>query len=331
MDHISLLVIVVIITALAFDFTNGFHDTANAMATSIATGALRPKVAVLISAVLNLVGAFLSTKVAATISSGIVNDQLATPAIIFAGLVGAILWNLVTWLFGLPSSSSHALFGGLIGAMWVGAGVNGIHFDQVISKVLLPAIASPLVAGIAAMIATYLAYRITHRSRQDRITSGFRHGQTISASLVSLAHGTNDAQKTMGIIAGVLYTSGYLAKFTIPFWVVLICHAAIALGTMAGGWRIVKTMGQKITKLRPVGGFCAETAGAVTLLGTAMAGIPVSTTHTITGAIMGVGATRRLSSVRWGVANRIIWAWVLTIPLSALISALSYYFLELLV
>src|SRR5436305_6553458 len=210
MAHLSLLVIVVIITALAFDFTNGFHDTANAMATSIATGALRPKVAVLISGVLNLAGAFLSTKVAHTISSGIVNDKLVTPAIIFAGLVGAILWNLATWLIGLPSSSSHALFGGLIGAVWVGAGIQGVHFDQVISKILLPAVASPIIAGIAAMIATYLAYRISRRAREGPVTSGFRHGQTISASLVPLAHGTNDAQKTMGVITLTLISTGAL-------------------------------------------------------------------------------------------------------------------------
>ncbi len=304
MAHISLLVIVVIITALAFDFTNGFHDTANAMATSIATGALRPKVAVLISGVLNLAGAFLSTKVAQTISSGIVNDRLATPAIIFAGLVGAILWNLVTWLLGLPSSSSHALFGGLIGAMWVGAGVNGVHFDQVISKILLPAVVSPLVAGIAAMLATFLAYRITHRAQQGPVTSSFRHGQTISASLVSLAHGTNDAQKTMGVITLTLITTGALAAGSSPpYWVIASAGIAIGLGTYIGGWRIIRTMGNRLTDIAPPQGFAAEASSTAVILSSANLGFALSTTHVVAGSVLGSGLGRRLGQVTaWAVA-----------------------------
>ena len=324
MAHISVLVIVVIITALAFDFTNGFHDTANAMATSIATGALRPKVAVLISGVLNLVGAFLSTKVAQTISSGIVNDRLATPAIIFAGLVGAILWNLVTWLLGLPSSSSHALFGGLIGAVWVGAGINGIHFNQVISKILLPAIASPLVAGVAAMIATYLAYRITHRARQDRVTSGFRHGQTISASLVSLAHGTNDAQKTMGVITLTLISAGTLAAGSAPpFWVIGAAGLAIGLGTYIGGWRIIRTMGNRLTDIAPAQGFAAESSSTAVILSSANLGFALSTTHVVAGSVLGSGLGRRLAQVRWSVAGQMAIAWILTLPAAAAVGAVA--------
>jgi PiT family inorganic phosphate transporter len=318
MAHISVLVIVVIITALAFDFTNGFHDTANAMATSIATGALRPKVAVLISGVLNLAGAFLSTRVAQTISSGIVNDRLATPTIIFAALVGAILWNLVTWLFGLPSSSSHALFGGLIGAMWVGAGVNGIHFDEVISKILLPAIASPLVAGIAAMIATYLAYRITHRANAGPVTSGFRHGQTVSASLVSLAHGTNDAQKTMGVITLTLISAGALAAGSSPpYWVIAVAGLAIGLGTYLGGWRIIRTMGNRITDIAPPQGFAAESSSTAVILSSANLGFALSTTHVVAGSVLGSGLGRRLVQVHWSVAGQMAIAWLLTLPAAA--------------
>src|SRR3569833_1018652 len=244
MSHWSFLVVVVVITALAFDFTNGFHDTANAMATSVATGALPPKVAVGISVALNLLGAFLATEVAKTISGGIVDDGLVTPWMIFAGLVGAIVWNLLTWLIGLPSSSSHALFGGLIGAVWVGAGVKGVHFTEVTEKILIPAFASPVIAGVVAMVATYIAYVITRRGRGREVTRGFRIGQVASASLVSLAHGTNDAQKTMGVITLTLISAGILSHGAgPPWWVVLMAGAAIALGTYAGGWRIIRTMG----------------------------------------------------------------------------------------
>ncbi len=324
MVHFSLLVGLVIITALAFDFTNGFHDTANAMATSIATGALRPKVAVLICGVLNLAGAFLSTKVAQTISSGIVDDKLATPAIIFAGLVGAILWNLGTWLLGLPSSSSHALFGGLIGAVWVGAGVNGVHFDQVISKILLPAVASPIIAGFAAMIATYLAYRISRRAKEGPVTSGFRHGQTISASLVSLAHGTNDAQKTMGVITLTLDSSGALAAGSSPpYWVIASAGLAIAVGTYFGGWRIIRTMGNGLTDIAAPQGFAAETSSTAVILSSANLGFALSTTHVVAGSVLGTGLGRRLAEVRWSVAGQMALAWLLTLPAAAAVGAVA--------
>jgi PiT family inorganic phosphate transporter len=324
MAHISLLVFVVIITALAFDFTNGFHDTANAMATSIATGALRPKVAVLICGVLNLAGAFLSTKVAQTISSGIVDDKLATPAIIFAGLIGAIVWNLGTWLLGLPSSSSHALFGGLIGAVWVGAGVNGVHFDQVISKILLPAVASPVIAGIAALIATYLAYQINRRTREGPVTSGFRHGQTISASLVSLAHGTNDAQKTMGVITLTLISAGALASgSTPPYWVIAAAGLAIALGTYSGGWRIIRTMGNRLTDIAAPQGFAAEASSTAVILSSANLGFALSTTHVVAGSVLGSGLGRRLAQVRWSVAGQMALAWLLTLPAAGAVGAIA--------
>jgi PiT family inorganic phosphate transporter len=324
MGHISVLVIVVIITALVFDFTNGFHDTANAMATSIATGALRPKVAVLICGVLNLAGAFLSVKVAQTISSGIVNDKVATPAIIFAGLIGAIVWNLGTWLLGLPSSSSHALFGGLIGAVWVGAGVNGVHFDQVISKILLPAVASPVIAGIAALIATYLAYRINRQTREGPVTRGFRHGQTISASLVSLAHGTNDAQKTMGVITLTLISAGALASgATPPYWVVAAAGLAIGLGTYSGGWRIIRTMGNRLTDIAAPQGFAAEASSTAVILSSANLGFALSTTHVVAGSVLGSGLGRRLAQVRWSVAGQMALAWLLTLPAAAAVGAVA--------
>jgi inorganic phosphate transporter, PiT family len=324
MAHFSLLVLVVITTALAFDFTNGFHDTANAMATSIATGALRPKVAVLISGVLNLAGAFLSTKVATTISSGIVNDRLATPSIIFAGLVGAILWNLATWLLGLPSSSSHALFGGLIGAVWIGAGINGVHFDQVVSKILLPAASSPIIAGIAAMIATYLAYRITRRAQDRPVTRGFRHGQTISASLVSLAHGTNDAQKTMGVITLTLISTGALAAGSAPpYWVIASAGLAIGLGTYFGGWRIIRTMGNRLTDIAPPQGFAAEASSTAVILSSANLGFALSTTQVVAGSVLGTGLGRHLAKVRWSVAGQMALAWLLTLPAAAAIGAVA--------
>jgi PiT family inorganic phosphate transporter len=324
MEHITFLVVVVIITALAFDFTNGFHDTANAMATSIATGALRPKVAVAISGVLNIVGAFLSVEVAKTISGGIVNDAVVTPAMIFAGLVGAILWNLLTWLLGLPSSSSHALFGGLIGAVWVGAGVNGVHFDTVVEKILIPAVASPLIAGFVAMSATYLAYMITSRRKHDSVTRGFRIGQIASASLVSLAHGTNDAQKTMGVITLTLITTGALAAGSgPPVWVIGSAGLAIGLGTYLGGWRIIRTLGKGLTEIESPQGFAAETSAATVILASSHLGFALSTTHVASGAILGAGVGRRLAKVRWSVAGRMALAWLLTLPSAAAVGAIA--------
>ncbi|MEU6218554.1 inorganic phosphate transporter [Streptomyces sp. NPDC047022] len=324
MDHITFLVAVVIVTALAFDFTNGFHDTANAMATSIATGALKPKAAVLISGVLNIVGAFLSTEVAKTISGGIVSDSLVTPGMIFAGLVGAVLWNLLTWLLGLPSSSSHALFGGLIGAVWVGAGSKGVHFDKVVEKVLVPAVASPVVAGLAALVATYLAYRITARARKESVTRGFRAGQIASASLVSLAHGTNDAQKTMGVITLTLISAGALGHDAgPPVWVIASAGLAIGLGTYLGGWRIIRTMGKGLTDIESPQGFAAEAASTTVILTSAHLGFALSTTQVCSGGILGAGLGRRLAEVRWGTAGRMVIAWLITLPAAALVGGVS--------
>ncbi|MGV9245027.1 anion permease [Streptomyces sp. NPDC003710] len=324
MDHITFLVAVVIVTALAFDFTNGFHDTANAMATSIATGALRPKTAVLISGALNIAGAFPSTEVARTISGGIVDDTLVTPGMIFAGLVGAILWNLLTWLLGLPSSSSHALFGGLIGAVWVGAGSHGVHFDKVVEKVLIPAFASPVVAGLAALLATYLAYRITARARKESVTKGFRLGQIASASLVSLAHGTNDAQKTMGVITLTLISARALGHDAgPPAWVIASAGLAIGVGTYLGGWRIIRTMGKGLTDIQSPQGFAAEAASTTVILTSAHLGFALSTTQVCSGGILGAGLGRRLAEVRWGTAGRMVIAWLVTLPAAALVGGVS--------
>ncbi|MFJ2635066.1 anion permease [Streptomyces sp. NPDC087422] len=324
MDHITFLVALVIVTALAFDFTNGFHDTANAMATSIATGALRPKVAVLLSGALNLAGAFLSTEVAKTISGGIVDDALVTPGMIFAGLVGAILWNLMTWLLGLPSSSSHALFGGLIGAVWVGAGRHGVHFGKVVEKILIPAVASPVVAGLAALAATYLAYRLTGRARKDTVSKGFRIGQIASASLVSLAHGTNDAQKTMGVITLALISCGALGHDAgPPVWVILAAGLAIALGTYLGGWRIIRTMGKGLVDIESPQGFAAESASTAVILSSANLGFALSTTQVCSGGILGAGMGRRLAEVRWGTAGRMALAWLVTLPSAAAVGAVA--------
>ncbi len=318
------LVIIVILIALIFDFINGFHDAANSIATVVSTRVLTPRLAVIWAAFFNFVAAFgFGTHVAKTMGKGMIHLEAVNEYVILSGLVGAIVWDLITWYFGLPTSSSHALIGGYAGAAVARAGFSAIIPSGWV-KTLIFIVLSPILGGLLGfflMIGVLWLFRWSTPSLVDKY---FGKLQLVSAGLYSLGHGTNDAQKTMGIIAGLLYTTGYLKTFMIPVWVILICHAAIALGTMSGGWRIVKTMGQRITKLKPVGGFCAETAGAITLLGTAFAGIPVSTTHTITGAIMGVGATRRLSAVRWGVANTILWAWVLTIPLSALIAAITY-------
>ncbi|HXR45220.1 MAG TPA: inorganic phosphate transporter, partial [Pseudolysinimonas sp.] len=288
MDPTIVTVILVIVVALIFDFTNGFHDTANAMATSVATGALRPRVAVLISAVLNLVGAFLSTEVAKTVYSGIINSGSGgvdiTPVMIFAGLVGAILWNLLTWYLGLPSSSTHALFGGLIGAAVIGVGFNAVNWSGLVAKVVLPALFSPFVAGLIALVATYAAYRITKQAKARGADGGFKRAQTVSASLVSLAHGTNDAQKTMGVITLALIAGHVLdAKAGVPWWVILGCGLAIALGTYTGGWRIIRTVGKRITDIEPAQGFAAESSSAATILASSALGFPLSTTQVTSG------------------------------------------------
>jgi PiT family inorganic phosphate transporter len=330
MEHITFLVAVVIVTALAFDFTNGFHDTANAMATSIATGALRPKIAVAISAVLNFAGAFLSVKVAGTISGGIVNEKAGLhPEIIFAALAGAILWNLLTWLRGLPSSSSHALYGGLIGATVVGAGLHAVNFSTVVSKILIPAVASPIVAGLAAWGATKVAYLITRRAGEETTTKTFRRGQTISSSLVSLAHGTNDAQKTMGIITLTLVSAGALHKHSLPpTWVIAAAGLAIALGTYMGGWRIIRSMGKGLTEVRPPQGFAAETATTAVILTSTHMGYGLSTTQVVSGGIMGAGLGGPERKVHWAMARRMVYTWGLTLPAAAVVSGAAAYVAE---
>ncbi|MGC0370598.1 anion permease [Microbacterium sp. SLBN-111] len=322
-------VLLVVALSLFFDFTNGFHDTANAMATSVATGALKPKVAVLISAVLNLVGAFLSTAVAKTVSEGILaQDSRGLPDItvpmIFAGLMGAVLWNLLTWWLGLPSSSTHALFGGLIGAAVIGAGFGAVEWGGVVSKIVLPALLSPFIAGSVALVATYLVYRVTRMATVAGSTTAFRHGQTVSASLVSLAHGTNDAQKTMGVITLTLIVAGYQEAGTAPqFWVILGAGLAIALGTYLGGWRIMRTVGKRITDVKPPQGFAAETSAASTILISSTLGFPLSTTQVTSGAVVGSGLGKRLASVHWNVVARIAFAWIVTLPAAALVGGLA--------
>jgi PiT family inorganic phosphate transporter len=321
MDASLIVVAVVVVTALVFDFTNGFHDTANAMATSIATGAFRPRTAVTIAACLNLTGAFLSVQVANTISGGLVDETLIDPVVIFAGLVGAILWNLVTWFLGLPSSSSHALFGGLIGATWVAGGTDAINFNAVLNKIVLPAALSPVVAALIAVAATYLAFRVTARADQQTAEHGFKVAQRVSASMVALAHGTNDAQKTMGVITLALITAGTLAPGSPPpSWVVLAAGLAIGLGTYMGGWRIIRTLGRRMSDIRTVQGFTAETTSTAVILASTHLGLPLSTTQVCTGSILGAGAGRRLASVHWGVAGRIVLAWTFTLPAAAVIA-----------
>jgi len=324
-----LFVIFVILVALVFDFINGFHDSANSISTIVSTRVLSPRNAVIWAAFFNFIAAFLfGVSVAKTIGTGIIHPDIVEDHLILAALSGAIIWNLITWYFGLPSSSSHALIGGLIGAGMVKGGTDVLVFSG-IAKTTIFIILSPAFGLCLGLILMILVLNLSRNSNVAIANKLFRKLQLLSAASYSLGHGLNDAQKTMGIIAIVLYSRGLLGPtFRIPFWIVLLCHAVIALGTMAGGWRIVKTMGTKITKLRPMGGFCAETAAAIALIGASYAGIPVSTTHTITGAIMGVGATKRLTAVRWGVAGKILWAWILTIPVSALISATVYLTLE---
>jgi PiT family inorganic phosphate transporter len=322
----QLLVVVGIIgVALAFDYINGFHDAANSIATVVSTRVLSPGQAVIWAAFFNFVAAFtFGTAVAKTMGKGMIDLSAVTLGVIFAGLIGAIVWDLITWYFGLPTSSSHALIGGYAGAAVANAGFSAIVVGGW-TKTLIYIVLAPLIGLTLAWLLTIATFWIFRRSTPTRVDRVFRKAQLVSAAAYSLGHGTNDAQKTMGIIAGVLYTSHYLTTFSIPTWVILAAHSAIALGTLSGGWRIIHTMGSKITRLQPVGGFAAETAGAITLFLASSIGVPVSTTHTITGAIVGVGATRRLSAVRWGIAGRIVWAWVLTIPMAALIGAITFW------
>lgn len=320
-----LLLAPLILFALLFDFLNGFHDSANSIATVVSTRVLSPRYAVIWAAFFNFIAfLFFGLHVANTIGKGIIDIAIVDKGVIFGTLVGACGWNIITWYLGLPTSSSHALIGGMIGAALVKAGTSSLVWAGIIKTVAFIFI-SPILGLILGAGFGVIVYRLFQRSAPLKVDHIFRKGQLLSAALYSLGHGGNDAQKTMGIIASLLFSAGLLGnKFYIPFWVVITCHAAIALGTMFGGWRIVKTMGQKIAKLKPVDGFCAESGAAATLFMSSAFGIPVSTTHTITGAIMGVGSLRRLSAVKWGVAGRIVWAWILTIPCSAAISALAY-------
>jgi len=318
-------VIFLIFLALLFDFLNGFHDSANSIATIVSTRVLSPRVAIIWAAFFNFVAfLFFGLHVANTIGKGIVDIAIVDKATIFGTLVGACGWNIITWYFGLPTSSSHALIGGMIGSALVKAGPGSLVWGGILKTVSFIFI-SPVLGLILGLAFGIMVYRLFRRSAPMQVDHLFRKGQLISAALYSLGHGGNDAQKTMGIIASLLFSAGVLgATFHVPFWVVITCHAAIALGTMFGGWRIVKAMGQKVAKLKPVDGFCAESGAAIMLFISSSLGVPVSTTHTITGAIMGVGSLKRMSAVKWGVAGRIVWAWILTIPCSAAISALSY-------
>lgn len=327
MDPATLVIVgLVIVTALTFDFTNGFHDTANAMATSIATGALKPKTAVIAAGSLNLVGAFLSVEVAKTISGGLINEQVVTiaPEFILAGLIGAITWNLLTWLVGLPSSSSHALFGGLVGAVIVGAGVEGVNFAAVLTKILIPALVSPVVAGLAAFCAVKLIYAVVKRMNADQVESGFRHGQTVTACLVALSHGTNDAQKTMGIITLTLIAVGLQPSGSGPeLWVVAICGLTIAAGTYMGGWRVIRTLGKGLTEISTPQGFAAEAASATTILVSSHLGFALSTTQVCSGSIIGTGLGKKGNPVNWGVAGKMLVAWLVTFPAAGVVGALA--------
>jgi PiT family inorganic phosphate transporter len=315
-----------IAVALLFDFLNGLHDAANSIATIVSTRVLRPQYAVAWAAFFNFIAfAVFGLHVAQTIGTGIIHPEIIDAQVIFAALIGAIVWNLVTWALGMPSSSSHALIGGLLGGGNSEGGV-GVTVWSGLTKTLLAIVLSPLVGFLLALLLTAIVSWASVRSTPFAVDRAFRILQFVSASLYSLGHGGNDAQKTMGIIAVLLYSQGYLGgEFSVPFWVVIACQAAMALGTLMGGWRIVRTMGLRITKLTPMQGFCAETGGAATLFAATFLGVPVSTTHTITGAIVGVGAARRVSAVRWNVAGSIVWAWIFTIPAAAIVAATTYY------
>ena len=332
MSSADVIVGLVVVAALSFDFTNGFHDTANAMATTIATGALRPRVAVAIAAILNFIGAFVSLKVAATIAGGIVEAGVITPTVVLGGLIGAICWNLTTWWFGLPSSSSHALIGGVVGATLTASGTSAVKFNGLVSNVLIPAVASPIVAGLVAALGVSLVYRMIRRCDADRSERRFRWGQVASSSMVALAHGTNDAQKTMGVISLALIANGSIsggASFHVPEWVVISCATAIALGTYAGGWRIIKTLGTRVVEVRPPQGFGSETVAASVILASSHVGYPLSTTQVVSGAVAGSGVGRPGAVVDWLVARKIVTGWLLTLPCAAAVSAVVYAIIEL--
>jgi inorganic phosphate transporter, PiT family len=327
----TVILVIVVATALTFDFTNGFHDTANVVATTISTRALPPRTAVAIASLLNFAGAFLSLKVASTIAKDIVSQELVTTTIVFAGLVGAIAWNLATWYFGLPSSSSHALIGGVVGSMLAAHGAHAVHFDGLLGKVIVPAVIAPVLAFVVAGLAILVCYRILGRLAPGPVSRGFRLGQVASGGMLALAHGTNDAQKTMGVITLALIANGNLAAgSSVPTWVIVTAATAIALGTYVGGWRIIRTMGSRIIKMDSAQGFAAQGSGAAVILSASHFGYPLSTTHVISGGVMGAGAAKRLSAVRWGVAGNIVVAWVLTLPSAALVGAIVYGLTQLL-
>ncbi len=327
----TLAIVLLIILALTFDFLNGFHDSANSIATVVSTRVMSPRIAVVWAAFFNFVAFFFfGLHVANTIGKGIINIAIVDKYIIFGTLMGACIWDIITWYFGLPTSSSHALIGGMIGAAFIKAGPQALIISGIL-KTSAFIVISPLLGFILGGLLSRSIYWLFHTSSPMKVDHFFRKGQLFSASLYSMGHGGNDAQKTMGIIASLLFSEGLLGKkFHVPFWIVVACYVAIAFGTMLGGWRIVKTMGQKITKLRPIDGFCAEISAAISLFSSSSMGIPVSTTHTITGAIMGVGSRKRISAVRWGIAGSIIWAWIITIPCSAAIAAIAYFLIHFL-
>jgi PiT family inorganic phosphate transporter len=327
-DGVTAMLVFIVLLAIAFDYTNGFHDTANSIATSVATRALSPGWAILMATAFNFIGAFLGTAVAKTIGSGLVNDATTTQAIVAAALIGAISWNLITWQRGLPSSSSHALIGGLLGATIIGAGFGALNVQGIVNKVLIPMISSPILGFTIAFVFMLAIYWIFRGSKRKPMARRFRRLQVFSAAFMAFAHGSNDAQKTMGIITLALFSAGVIPEVEVPTWVIIVSATALSAGTAVGGWRIMRTMGQRVAKLEPVHGFAAETTGATILLGTAHFGMPVSTTQVIASAIMGVGASQGARAVRWGVARRILIAWILTIPMAAILGAVSWVILD---
>jgi PiT family inorganic phosphate transporter len=323
------LLVIIVVVALVFDYTNGFHDTANAIATSVSTRALSPRAAVIMAAVFNMAGAFVGQAVAKTVSKGIIEAHLATQHLVLAAVIGAIVWNLITWYFGIPSSSSHALLGGLVGAGIATAGFSAVQWRGVLDKVVIPMVASPAVGFVIAFILMTLLIWLVRKWSPAPVNRGFRVLQIFSAAFMAFSHGRNDAQKTMGIITLALVAAGKQTGFNIPVWVVVACALAMALGTASGGWRIIHTLGTRVIKLDPIHGFAAETSAAAVIQVAAHFGFPISTTHVISSAIMGVGSTERLSAVRWGVAGNILTAWVLTLPAAALIAGLVYALVHL--
>jgi PiT family inorganic phosphate transporter len=328
LEAVTLSLVVVIALAVVFDYVNGFHDTANAIATSVATRALRPRHAILMATAFNFIGAFAGTAVAKTIGSGLVNEETTTQAIVMAALIGAIAWDLLTWWYGIPSSSSQALVGGLLGATIVAAGVGALNINGIVDKVVIPSLTSPLVGFVGAFLLMLVLYWTFRRAKRKPMARIFRRLQVISAGYMAFAHGSNDAQKTMGIITLALFSAGAISSIEVPPWVIVVSATARSLGTAVGGWRILHTVGQRVAELEPVHGFAAETTAASVLIVTAHLGMPVSTTHVISSAIMGVGSARGAKGVRWGVARRILFAWVITIPASALIAAGSWFILD---